>query len=45
VPISQAARRERRQRQRIRIIGVLIGAAVIVVAGFGVAAIGELLAS
>lgn len=43
--ISKAAREERRHRQRMKIVGVLIGVVVIVVAGLGVAALGELLAS
>lgn len=45
VAISEAARKERRHRQRVRLYQILFGAAVIVVAGLGVAAIGELLAS
>jgi hypothetical protein len=45
VAISKAAREERRHRQRMKIVGVLIGVVVIIIAGLGVGVLGELLAS
>lgn len=45
MPISKAAREERRRRKLRRVYGVIFGIVVIVIAGLGVAAIGELLAS